>query len=70
MASFIIMVRSWWYIASVAMVKVATFRVRARLLLSNRCLRGMVMLLVFVMEIVLGLVVVLLNWCTVRYIKY
>jgi hypothetical protein len=46
------------------------FRVKARLLLSNRCLRGKGMLLVFVMEVVLGLVVVLLNWCTESYIKY
>jgi hypothetical protein len=40
------------------------------LLLSNRCLMGNGMFLVSVMEIVLGLVVGLLNWCTESYIKY
>lgn len=47
-ASVNIMVRSWWKTASVAIVKVKIFRVKARLLLFSSCLvwKGMCFVLI------------------------
>ena len=70
------MAKSWWKMANVAMVRVAIFRLRARLLLFDSCRKrsgGFLVLMWFnisVMGTAFGFLVGLLDSYTKKYIKY